>query len=128
MIQFMLHCLGQGFDFFYRLVTPLYEVNIFFLNKLQLAVDDNQNMGSILGGLEMIAVLINRCTIYEKLYLGIGFILDSAKNLEKALALLYSAILRYLARATQFYAQRTAGTYNSYSYMYFFTSSQLPLN
>lgn len=78
-------------------------------------MDDSQKMGTILVGLEKIAVLIDRCALYEKLYLGKSLGLNSSRNLEKVLTLLYSAILTYLSRAKQFYAQNTAGTINPLS-------------
>ena len=54
-------------------------------------------MVAILVGLEKTACLIDRCTIYEFLYTN-G---DSAasKNLEKSIIRLYTAILKFLAKA-----------------------------
>lgn len=65
-------------------------------------------MGPILVGLWKIAILIDRSAIYEKFYLGVG--VQSEKNLEKALVLLYAATLVYLAKAKRFYTRNTAGT------------------
>lgn len=58
-------------------------------------------------GLEKIANLIDRCKIYETLYLGIG--LDAAKVLEKDLTTLYASLLKYLALARKTYNKNTAG-------------------
>ena len=54
-------------------------------------------MDAILVGLEKTAYLIDRCIIYELLYTN-G---DSAasKNLEKSILRLYTAILKFLAKA-----------------------------
>ena len=56
-----------------------------------------ENVDAILVGLEKTACLIDRCTIYELLYIN-G---DSAasKNLEKSILRLYTAILKFLAKA-----------------------------
>ena len=56
-----------------------------------------ENVDAILVGLEKTACLIDRCTIYELLY-NSG---DSAasKNLEKSILRLYTAILKFLAKA-----------------------------
>ena len=56
-----------------------------------------ENADAILVGLEKTACLIDRCTVYEVLYTN-G---DSAasKNLEKSILQLYTAILRFLAKA-----------------------------
>ena len=56
-----------------------------------------ENVDAILVGLEKTACLIDRCTVYEFLFTK-G---DSAgsKNLEKSIIRLYTAILRFLAKA-----------------------------
>ena len=58
-----------------------------------------ENVDAILIGLEKTACLIDRCTVYEVLYTN-G---DSAasKNLEKSILRLYTAILKFFAKAIQ---------------------------
>lgn len=73
----------------------------------QLAVDDGEKMGSILVAMERIAVVIDRCAIYEKIYFGQN--LQLTQGLEKALVLLYAAVLTYVAWAIRFFTQNTAG-------------------
>ena len=57
----------------------------------------HENVDAILVGLEKTACLIDRCTIYEFLYANA----DSAasQNLEKSILRLYTAILKFLAKA-----------------------------
>jgi len=50
-------------------------------------------------GLERIAYLIDRCTVYELLYLHVGT--AASVNLERSILSLYTAILKFLARAIQ---------------------------
>ena len=64
-------------------------------------MDDSQKMGEMLVALERIALLIDRCSLYETLYLGEE--LKAASGLEKALTGFYAAILCYLARSKQAY-------------------------
>ena len=54
-------------------------------------------MDAILVGLEKTAYLIDRCTIYEVLYTSGGS--DASKNLEQSIIRLYTAILKFLAKA-----------------------------
>ena len=63
---------------------------------LQACVSRQENVDAILVGLEKTACLIDRCAIYESLCTD-----DSAasKNLEKSILRLYTAILRFLAKA-----------------------------
>ena len=64
---------------------------------LQVCLSKQENVDMVLVGLEKTACLIDRCTIYELLYTN-G---DSAasKNLEKSILRLYTAILKFLAKA-----------------------------
>ena len=110
MIQFMQRFLGQHSDSSFRFVFLTAYVLITLvtiLNSLQIAVDDSEKMGEMLVALERIALLIDRCALYETLYLGED--LKAAKGLEKALTGLYAAILCYLTRAKQVYSQSTGG-------------------
>ena len=54
-------------------------------------------MDAILVGLEKTACLIERCTVYEVLYNNRGS--DASKNLEESIIRLYTAILKFLAKA-----------------------------
>ena len=73
----------------------------------KIAVVESQQMGAILVGVEKIADLINRCGLYELLFLQRPF--ERAEtNLESALLALYSHLLRFLALANQFYKKNIA--------------------
>lgn len=73
----------------------------------QIAVKENQKMGEMLVGIEVITNLMGRCAIYEELYLGSG--LDTDNRVEEQLLSLYAKILTYLITAKSYYAQNTAG-------------------
>jgi hypothetical protein len=60
-------------------------------------MDNQKTMDAILVGLENIAGLIHRCTLYELLYLGEDS--DASKYLENSMLRLYIAILKFLAKA-----------------------------
>lgn len=80
-------------------------------------MDDSQKIGALLVGLEVIANLMGRCTIYETLYLGDGT--RSAIKFGEAVVELYARILLYLVRAKQYYSKNTAGMYRVYSLLEF---------
>ena len=56
-------------------------------------------MDTILVGLEKTACLINRCTVYESLYINRNS--ATSKNLETSILRLYTAILKFLAKAIE---------------------------
>ena len=58
-----------------------------------------KNLDAILVGLEKTACLIDRCTIYELLYINENS--TASKNLEKSILRLYTAILKFLAKAVR---------------------------
>jgi hypothetical protein len=60
-------------------------------------MDQQKTLDAILIGLENIAGLINRCMLYELLYLREDS--DASKNLENSMLLHYIAILKFLAKA-----------------------------
>ncbi|KAI5808454.1 hypothetical protein BZA77DRAFT_329745 [Pyronema omphalodes] len=64
---------------------------------LKLCVDRQKTLDAILDGLDMIAGVINRCTVYELLYLREDS--DASKHLENSMLRLYIAILKFLAKA-----------------------------
>ena len=64
---------------------------------LQACLNKQENVDAILVGLEKTACLIGRCTIYEHLYVNENS--AASKNLEKSILRLYTAILKFLAKA-----------------------------
>ena len=66
---------------------------------LQVCLSKQENVDMVLVGLEKTACLIDRCTIYELLYTNGDSV--ASKNLEKSILRLYTAILKYLAKATK---------------------------
>ena len=64
---------------------------------LQVCLNKQENVDAILVGLEKTTCLIDRCTIYELLYINENS--AASKNLEKSLLRLYTAILKFLAKA-----------------------------
>jgi len=56
-------------------------------------------VNAILVGLEKTACLIDRCTVYELLYLNEAA--AASGNLEKSMLRLYTAILKFLAKAIE---------------------------
>ncbi|KAI5782140.1 hypothetical protein FPQ18DRAFT_283943, partial [Pyronema domesticum] len=64
---------------------------------LKVCMDNHKTMDAIFVGLENIAGLIYRCTVYELLYLSENSC--GSKNLEKSMLRLYIAILKFLAKA-----------------------------
>ncbi|KAA8894561.1 hypothetical protein FN846DRAFT_786170, partial [Sphaerosporella brunnea] len=64
---------------------------------LKLCLDKQETVDEILIGLEKTACIIDRCKIYELLYLnGVS---PSSANLEKSMLRLYTAVLKFLAQA-----------------------------
>ncbi|KAI5810798.1 hypothetical protein BZA77DRAFT_161382 [Pyronema omphalodes] len=66
---------------------------------LEVCMDNQNTMDAIFVGLENIAGLIHRCTLYELLYLREES--RGSKNLEVSMIRLYIAILKFLARAVR---------------------------
>lgn len=90
------------------------------LTPQQVATAESQQMGALLSGIEKVAYLINRCTIYEILYLHdtnpgqvaaqvaetsewVEQSRKAAENLELALLNLYTAMLHFLGKASRLY-------------------------
>ncbi|KAI5776308.1 hypothetical protein EDC01DRAFT_625555, partial [Geopyxis carbonaria] len=65
---------------------------------LQVCVDRQETIDGILMGFEKIGYIINRCAVYERLYLGAKSF-ASTTNLETSLVCLYTTILQYMAKA-----------------------------
>lgn len=70
-----------------------------------MAINDKQNMGAVLIGLEIVANLIGRCAIYETLYIGNRT--RSSIHFGEETVKLYACILLYLIRAKQYYSKNT---------------------
>lgn len=66
-------------------------------------------MASILLASETIAKILDRCAIYERLYLTSGSQAPETRIMENALIGLYASILQFLAKAKRFYEKNTAG-------------------
>ncbi|KAI5790570.1 hypothetical protein FPQ18DRAFT_277531, partial [Pyronema domesticum] len=64
---------------------------------LKVCMDNEKTMDAILVGLENVACLIHRCTLYELLYLSENSC--GSKNLQESMLRLYIAILKFLAKA-----------------------------
>ena len=60
-------------------------------------------MGALLVGIEIVTSLINRCKIYELLYLQNERPGQAEENLQLALVRLYTALLEFLAKARRLY-------------------------
>ena len=58
-----------------------------------------ETIDGIMVGLEKTSYIIDRCAVYEILYLKVET--EASRNLEKSLLQLYITILKYLAKATK---------------------------
>lgn len=70
-----------------------------------MAAAESQQMGALLIGVERVVCLINRCKIYEILYIHDKQPGKAQENLESALVALYAAMLRFLADANRLYTR-----------------------
>ena len=68
-------------------------------NALQVCLSKQENVDAIFVGLEKTAWLIDRCTVYEVLYTNRGS--AASRNLEKSILRLYTAVLKFLAKAIE---------------------------
>jgi ankyrin repeat domain-containing protein 50 len=66
-------------------------------------IAESQQMGALLVGLDALTNLINRCKIYEILYLNHGQAAQTSSNLEIALVKLYVTMLQFLVSANILY-------------------------
>ena len=62
-------------------------------------MDRQETIDGIMVGLEKTSYIIDRCAVYEILYLKVET--EASRNLEKTLLQLYATILEYLAKATK---------------------------
>lgn len=70
---------------------------------------DSKTQASILVGLESVTCLVDRCAIYESLYLydiNAQAMSAAVQMLEKQLIHLYANILRYLAKSKLYYSHK----------------------
>ena len=65
-------------------------------------------MGALLIGLDKILSIIDRCKIYEILYLRDPHPTEALTNFESALVKLYAVILQFLSKAIQLFDKNTA--------------------
>ena len=70
-----------------------------FNESLQVCLSKRENVDAIFVGLERTAWLIDRCTVYEVLYTNRGSAVS--RNLEKSILRLYTAVLKFLAKAIE---------------------------
>jgi ankyrin repeat domain-containing protein 50 len=71
-------------------------------------IADSQQTGALLVGLDTMTNLINRCRIYEILYLNNGEAGGAFSNLEVALVRLYAAMLRFLVSVNVLYESNSS--------------------
>lgn len=64
--------------------------------------------GGILVALERLVFVVDRCALYEGLYLG-GDMNAATEQLESRLVSLYADILVYLSKCKRYYSHGTAG-------------------
>jgi hypothetical protein len=84
-----------------------------FLTPKKIAISEKEQIGALLLGLNKMLYLIDRCRIYEILYIYRLQPKDSEaalalKNLTSALVELYAIILRFLAKANGIFGKSTA--------------------
>jgi ankyrin repeat domain-containing protein 50 len=78
------------------------------LTYSKVAVSESQQMGFLLIGLDKVLYLINRCTIYEILYLRALDPMEGLENFQLALVKLYAIILQSLCKAIRQFDKDTA--------------------
>lgn len=78
------------------------------MTNVQSLVADSQQMGDLLFGTEKVTYLVNRCKIYEALYVYNATPGQALNNLRLALIALYDTILRFFASANRLYDKKTA--------------------
>lgn len=83
------------------------EAIIVRMTHAQSFVAESQQMGDLLVGTEKVTYLVNRCKIYETLYIYSASPGQALNNLRAALVAIYATILRFLASANQLYDKNT---------------------
>lgn len=81
----------------------LREVLIF----VKAAVSDKEQMSNLLTGLHKVLYLIDRCKIYEMLYLENRQATEALPNLASAMVELYAIILQFLSKAIRLFSKGT---------------------
>lgn len=74
---------------------------------MKIAISEQQQMETLLRGLDTILYLINQCEIYEILYIRDPQPVKALEYLELALVELYAVILRFLAKANRLFGKNT---------------------
>lgn len=74
---------------------------------MKVAISEQQQMETLLRGLDTILYLINQCEIYEILYIRDPQPVKALEYLESALVELYAVILRFLAKANRLFGKNT---------------------
>jgi hypothetical protein len=80
-----------------------------FCFLLDVTLGDIQNFASLITDLELIAFLLSRCSIYEKLYVGNQA--GTLGPLHEALVHLYAEILTFLATSITYFDKPTGGEF-----------------
>jgi hypothetical protein len=86
----------------------LYSIVPKVLTFAKAAVSESQQMGALLLGLDKVLYIIDRCKIYEILYLRDPHPTEALMNFESTLVKLYAVILQFLAKAIRLYDKNTA--------------------
>ncbi|KAL6794836.1 hypothetical protein GGI42DRAFT_363259 [Trichoderma sp. SZMC 28013] len=75
---------------------------------LQVAMNDAQTFGAMVDGVERVSSILPRCACLEEVYFQPAVPLSvSRKQLQLAMVKLYTSILRYLAKARQYFSTHT---------------------
>jgi ankyrin repeat domain-containing protein 50 len=74
---------------------------------MKIAISEQQQMETLLRGLDTILYLINQCEIYEILYIRDPQPVEALEYLESALVELYAVILQFLANANRLFGKNT---------------------
>ncbi|KAJ6264939.1 Vegetative incompatibility protein [Drechslerella dactyloides] len=77
---------------------------------LQVTIQDVENRGNVLIGIEKVSKIISRCSAMEQVYLHSHAPNSTSENdFKEDLVSLYSGILKFLAKAKEFFTQSIAG-------------------
>jgi hypothetical protein len=107
----MLVCHGLALGYFFKYERPDLMANL--LTSVKIAISGKEQMGALFLGLSKVLYLIDRCKIYEILYINRPQPKDPGEilafnNLTAALVELYAIILMFLAKSNGFLGKSTA--------------------
>jgi ankyrin repeat protein len=74
---------------------------------LQLTINDNQTFGAMVEGIELVANVVTRYDLLERIYLDLSRQSPIHKELRENFVKLYVAILRYLSKAKGYFSKPT---------------------